>query len=696
MLTNRLVSGLFACVLLAAIAAGWRLHSTNGDRATSEFLDNQLHTADVFAATLQAELTGTARVLRLLSATVGGRHDDGTRRSLLDVQMQCVDAPCFSGLAVYDASGQPVSTAGRAPVFRAGEFQATRDWAARPDTALHVRSVISNSPKPSLIVAVPIAQPIGSDRGPSMLAAEIEFDALFGARPGSPERNKMPTLVIDGRGNVVFRAAHPEMRLNNVLHRTPACGNCHQSFAHVDQMLKTARGVLQYPLRGNEQLGAVTHFDFEGERWLVAMMAPKDAAVGVLAAEFKQIGLLVFATMLVAGFAVHVTWTDERRRINASAEAARRAHLEQSHAELTALNSKLEVAAAEWRATVDTIDAALMVLEPNGRIQRMNRAASDTLPGEPFSWIGVPTEYLAPHEPWDSALSLAKEAVETQQIATTRVHYDPSGRTWDLWCRPPHGRSAVLVVARDVTSVVELQASLRHSETMAALGSVVVGVAHEVRNPLFTISSLVDAWSIQKQLRDPQPVMDALRREVGRVNSLMTELLEYGRPAPVVLEPCKLATILNEAILACRAQAEARQVRVVLDKPVDVEVWSDPRRLPRVFINLITNAIQHSPTESEVNVSACTPSHSRSAVVTVRDHGSGFSEADLPRLFTPFFSRRVGGFGLGLAISARIVSEHHGKITAATHPAGGAVMTVSLPLTPPDRQIRVAEGARPC
>jgi signal transduction histidine kinase len=308
----------------------------------------------------------------------------------------------------------------------------------------------------------------------------------------------------------------------------------------------------------------------------------------------------------------------------------------------------------------------------------------------------VPTEYLAPHEPWDSALSLAKEAVETHDIATARVHYEVSGRTWDLWCRPPHGRSAVLVVARDVTAVVELQESLRQKETMAALGSVVVGVAHEVRNPLFTISSLVDAWSIQKQLRDPQPLMDALRREVVRVNSLMTELLEYGRPAPVVLEPCKLSAILNEAILACRAQAEARSVRVVLNGAGDAEVWSDPRRLPRVFINLITNAIQHSPTESEVIVSATAPSSSRSATVTVRDQGAGFSEGDLPRLFTPFFSRRAGGFGLGLAISARIISEHRGKVTAANHPDGGAVVTVSLPLTPPDRQIRVTEGARPC
>lgn len=694
MLTSRIVPGLLVCVVLAATAAGWRVHMSNRDRATAEFLGTQLHTADVFAATLQSELTGTARLMRLLASTVGTERHADARQTLLDAQIRCLEVPCFAGLAVYNGDARPIASSGRLPGFTAAAAQEIRAWASRPENVSHVRTTISGFSKPSLILTTPLSEGGRDGNARGVLAAEIELDALFGARPGSPQHAQMPTLVIDGRGNVVFRAGKPEMRLNNVLHRPPRCATCHQSFAHIERMLKTPRGVLQYSLHGTQQLAAATHFDFEGERWLVAMMAPKDAAVGVLATEFKQIGLLIFATVLVTGLAVHVTWTDERRRIQAKADAARRTHLEQSHAELTALNAKLESAAAEWRVTVDTIDAALMVLEPCGLIRRMNRVASDTLPGEPFSWIGVPTEYLTPHEPWDSALSLAKEAVESKNPTTARIHYATSGRTWDLWCRPPHGRSAVLVVARDVTSVVELQESLRHSETMAALGSVVVGVAHEVRNPLFTISSLVDAWSIQKQLRDPQPLLDALRREVGRVNSLMTELLEYGRPAPVVLEPCRLSAILNEAILACRAQAEARSVRVVLDSASDAEVWSDARRLPRVFINLITNAIQHSPTDSDVVVSASMPA--RSAIVTVRDHGSGFSEPDLPRLFTPFFCRRPGGFGLGLAISARIVAEHRGKVSAANHPDGGAILTVSLPLTPPDRQVRVCEGAPPC
>jgi signal transduction histidine kinase len=458
-------------------------------------------------------------------------------------------------------------------------------------------------------------------------------------------------------------------------------------------MFEMPRGVMQYSLRGAQQLGAVVPFDFEGERWVAAMLAPADAAVRVLSAEFRQLGALMFATVLALGLTTQVTWVHRRRRIQAEAEAARREHLERSHSELTALNARLENAAVEWRTTVDTIDAALMVFDPLGKIERMNRAASDTLPGEPFSWLDVPSEQLAFYPPWDSALALAREAVETQAASAARVHHAATGRTWDLWCRAPRGRGSVVAVARDTTSLVELQQSLRRSETMAALGSVVVGVAHEVRNPLFAMSSLVDAWSVQTH-RDPSPFLDALRHEVGRVNTLMTELLEYGRPTKVVLQPSALAKVIEEAVHACAPEAEQRGVRVVAEALPDVELWMDARRLVRVFINLIQNAIQHSPAETSVSVGVGLrpASHPRLADITVRDRGRGFSAEDLPRLFTPFFSRRPGGFGLGLAISERIVAEHRGRATAANHPEGGAIVTVTLPLTPPERPTRVGQG----
>jgi signal transduction histidine kinase len=358
--------------------------------------------------------------------------------------------------------------------------------------------------------------------------------------------------------------------------------------------------------------------------------------------------------------------------------------VESSYEQLAALNAKLEVAAHEWRTTADTIDAALIVLEPAGTILRMNRAAASTFSTPLQSWIGRPTAHLFDAEPWSAALGLMRDGVRQGIVATLRTQYEKSGRTWDLWCRRLQDvdeRSAVLIMARDVTDVIELQASLRRSETMAALGEVVAGVAHEVRNPLFAISSLVDAWAVHPR-RDPTPFVDALRSEVKRLSTLMNELLEYGKPAETTLQPQRLLPVIDAAVRACSHEAAARRIEVAIAGEQDADVLVDARRLERVFINLIQNALHHSPEHSIVTVEIAAPARPDATCVdiAVRDTGPGIAAEDLPYLFVPFFSRRRGGFGLGLAISERIVTQHHGVIAAANGPTGGAVMTVSLPL----------------
>ncbi len=246
----------------------------------------------------------------------------------------------------------------------------------------------------------------------------------------------------------------------------------------------------------------------------------RDEAEALKLLAVASAGLLLVA---VAGGSVVV-----RRalgRIRAEAESLHRASLDRNDSELTELNERLKRAASDWRTTADTIDAALIVLEPNGVILRLNVAAAATLPDALPSWLGRPSSRLVEHAPWNGALALVAQAADLQRVVTDRVR-DSRNRTWDLWCRalPDRQRPAVLVMARDVTKVVEMEESVRRSETMAQLGAIVSGVAHEVRNPLFAISSLVDAWAVQPH-RDPRPFVEALRHEVGRIRTLMVDLL---------------------------------------------------------------------------------------------------------------------------------------------------------------------------
>jgi signal transduction histidine kinase len=236
---------------------------------------------------------------------------------------------------------------------------------------------------------------------------------------------------------------------------------------------------------------------------------------------------------------------------------------------------------------------------------------------------------------------------------------------------------------REVVRRAEVEEALRRSELMAVLGSVVGAVAHEVRNPLFAISAMLDAYGDEMRHPDLEGFSDELRRQVSRLTHLMRELLEFGRPVPVVLAPGALTDVIAEAV-AGRART-AREAGVTLHVAVDEmlpEIAMDASRMRQVLENLIDNAIQHAPAVRNVTIAAMESSQSGSRWVECRieDDGRGFQPPDLPHVFEPFFTRRERGTGLGLAIVRRIVGEHAGRVEAGNRPEGGAVVTVRLPV----------------
>jgi len=248
---------------------------------------------------------------------------------------------------------------------------------------------------------------------------------------------------------------------------------------------------------------------------------------------------------------------------------------------------------------------------------------------------------------------------------------------------------ALMGVSSDITErkrteeqARQLQESLRRAETMSALGAVVAGVAHEVRNPLFAISATVDALEARF---GPQPAYarytETLRQEVNRLSRLMSDLLDYGRPARLDLTDSPVGPIVARAITACTPFAEQTGVRLVADVADDLPLLPlDPARMLQVLQNLIDNAIQHSPRGGEVVVRAAgiPASNAVGIELSVADQGPGIRPEDMANIFEPFFTRRRGGTGLGLSIVERIVEQHGGEVEAHNRETGGAFMTVRL------------------
>jgi PAS domain S-box-containing protein len=357
----------------------------------------------------------------------------------------------------------------------------------------------------------------------------------------------------------------------------------------------------------------------------------------------------------------------------------------QAEEEQIRLQDALKSAAAEWRTTFDSMQSAIVVLDSDGSIHRVNHAASTLLRMRPADLVGRRLEELVNQEPWSAVCSLVEALRQHRSIPSVQIRDGSSGTTWEvsLTFTGTESRSQVVVVVRDITKTVELQESLRRSETMSAMGALVAGVAHEARNPLFGISATLDAF--EKSLRggksDPERYVPVLRRELARLNQLMHELLEYGRPLDLVLTDQRVAPLVDRAFESCKALASDRGVR--LENAVEAEmdpIWCDAVKIEQAVRNLVENAVQHSAEGTSVIVRSAVDRRAHLAGCEVLDEGSGFDPHDLGEVFEPFFSRRRGGTGLGLAIVQRVVEQHGGRASASNRACGGARVELLLPI----------------
>jgi PAS domain S-box-containing protein len=246
--------------------------------------------------------------------------------------------------------------------------------------------------------------------------------------------------------------------------------------------------------------------------------------------------------------------------------------------------------------------------------------------------------------------------------------------------RDEHGNPLTMIASMlDLSDRRAEEEERRRSERLSAMGALVAGVAHEVRNPLFAISAICDALEAEQGNRpEIAKYLTFLHSEIGRLTTLMRDLLEYGKPTPRHRVSAQIDDLMTVAVRRERQRLGPGAVRLVVESEQGLPpVRLDSTRIMQLFENLIQNAVQHSPAGGTVTLTARTCANG--VECEVRDQGPGFPSDAMDRLFEPFFSKRRGGTGLGLAIAQRIVDDHGGTIEATTHERGGAVVTVRFP-----------------
>jgi two-component system, NtrC family, sensor histidine kinase PilS len=341
------------------------------------------------------------------------------------------------------------------------------------------------------------------------------------------------------------------------------------------------------------------------------------------------------------------------------------------------------------RRIVDGVSSGLLTTDTRGRITSFNREA-ERITGHPRDEVlGRGLEALFP-EPARRVLSSSgaepSPAHERAKLTFTnhageQIHLGFSRSVLRNETGQPEG---AILIFQDLTRVVEMEEQLRRSERLSAVGQLAAGLAHEIRNPLGSLSGAIEllAGDLRAEDTHTRRLMSIVKRETGRLNRLVSDFLDYARSGPGRREAVGLAELFGE-MKQLLASGDHAALGVELDVPAGLCALGDSDRLRQVFWNLVLNAAESEPRDACVRIRARELAGAEPQVeVSVIDRGRGIPEDQLERIFEPFFTTKPKGTGLGLATVHRVVEACGGRLAVRSEPGQGTTVRVILPRAP--------------
>lgn len=229
-----------------------------------------------------------------------------------------------------------------------------------------------------------------------------------------------------------------------------------------------------------------------------------------------------------------------------------------------------------------------------------------------------------------------------------------------------------------------LEERLREAEHLSAVGQLSRSIAHEIRNPLNFISLSIDHIKnkyrpeTREKVEDFETLVSSIKHEIYRLNKLVTDFLDYGKPLKLNMQISNTAGMLNDIVEIIKAKASSEKIMIVEKYDFMPDIMVDPELIKTCVLNILTNAFQAMTEGGTLTIT--TERNNGKFVLSISDTGSGVTKENLPRVFDPFFTTKTSGLGIGLATTKRIIEEHGGKIDFHSREGDGSSVIISLPL----------------
>jgi len=363
--------------------------------------------------------------------------------------------------------------------------------------------------------------------------------------------------------------------------------------------------------------------------------------------------------------------------------------------ELKAKQDDIDTLEALNERIIRSIISGVITIDDQNRVILFNPAAEDVFAVKPGRAIGRQITEILPFvaEYLDSRKDSTQQQPRAPHPFIDLPYVREDGKRIFLRFSisplklPNEEQKGKILFFQDMTEVRQIEEEMKKVEDLALIGQLAAGIAHEIRNPMASISGSIQMLSEGLEKHDVNNrLMNIVLTEIGRLNRLINDFLIFARPKPSNFQKFDLYQLTSESVELFRnSENWSKKIQVIVDFKKDIILESDPEQIKQILWNLLLNACEAMSEGGMVHVSADVlnsgnRSEPRQEVVkmSVRDTGEGFTEKAFLHLFTPFFTTKERGSGLGLATVKRIVDGLKGKITGQNHPDGGAEITILL------------------
>ncbi len=355
---------------------------------------------------------------------------------------------------------------------------------------------------------------------------------------------------------------------------------------------------------------------------------------------------------------------------------------------------------------VASVPSGLIAFDGHGHSMVINEPGRALLQNESAS-VGQPVAILLKNIPQlaemveqclHSGRLYRREEIETFSAEKLPRRIGATVAPIDL--APGDGERGALCLLTDITEVTQLREQVALKKNLESLGEMSAGLAHEFKNAIATLHGYVQLLQSSELNAKASGTASSLLNEVRNLSDMVTSFLNFARPQPLHLDEVAVSELINDCAEELRPLFAERHVKMLItgegssttadgqaasQNPDSLVLRADERMLRQALLNVMRNAAEAIPTEKlerSVHVLvACEPDRSGRdwAVIEIRDTGEGIPNADLQRIFIPFFTTKASGHGVGLALAHRVITQHGGSLSAANARNRGAVFTIRLP-----------------